>query len=118
MTIEEEIKEYMLKNNLNASNCAEKLGLSVEQVESMETKSLELTEESVSKIREIISQKQSTGRKIVKTLDLIFRFGACIMALAALLLCINGTADYKILTVLLSIGLVCSSITGLPKIDK
>ena len=116
-SIEEEIKDYMKKNNLDNKTCAEKLGLEVEFLENIDNKPLNLTEDEKKKIQDIMSSK-STGKKVRRILDLIFRFGACIMALATLLLCINGTADYKVLTALLSIGLVCSSITGLPKIEK
>jgi hypothetical protein len=62
--------------------------------------------------------RDSKGRKIVKSMDLIFRFVAMVMALVTLLLCINENVDTKILAILLSIGLVCSSITMLPQIDK
>jgi hypothetical protein len=51
-------------------------------------------------------------------MDLIFRFVAMVMALVTLLLCINENIDTKVLVVLISIGLVCNSMTILPKIDK
>jgi len=40
------------------------------------------------------------------------------MSLVTLLLSINENVDTKVLVVLLSIGLVCSTMTILPKIEK
>ena len=116
--IEDEIISFMNKNNLDANECADKLGLKVEQIEKIEDQPLNLSTEEQKRILDIIEQKPSTGKRIAKILDLLFRMGACIMALTALLLCINGIGDYKVLIVLLSIGLVCSSIISLPKINK
>ena len=63
--------------------------------------------------------KDGKNKKLaIKMLDLIFRFVAMVMALVTLLLCINENIDTKVLVVLLSIGLVCSSMTILPKIEK
>ena len=58
------------------------------------------------------------SRKLVKLLDLIFRLVAMMMALSVLLLCINGNVETNTLIVLLSIGVVCSSLTILPRIEK
>jgi len=117
-SIEELIKEYIKNNNLSIKESAEKLGIAEADLENLDNKQLQLTDEQKQSIMEIIEPKPSTGKKVRNIIDLVFRFGACVMALVVLLLCINGTGDYKVLTVLLSIGLVCSSITGLPKSDK
>ena len=117
-SIKEEIKEYMLKNNLSNEDCANILNIKVEDIENLDNEEFDFTEEEKTRIQAIIAPKISTGKKINKILDLIFRLGSCVMALVALLLCINGIADYKIVTALLSIGLVCSSLTMLPKIEK
>lgn len=65
-----------------------------------------------------IVEKKEKGKKLTKIMDLVFRFVAMVMALVTLLLCINEDIDTKALIVLLSIGLVCSSMTILPKIEK
>lgn len=65
-----------------------------------------------------VVEKKGKGKKLTKIMDLVFRFVAMVMALVTLLLCINENIDAKALIVLLSIGLVCSSMTILPKIEK
>ena len=118
-SIIKEIKEYREENSLTIEECAKKLQLSTEQLENIENEQLELDDQEVQRIRKIIENKsKSTGRRIRKILDLLFRFGATIMALVVLLLCINGYAETNTLIALLSIGVVCSSLTILPKIEK
>ena len=113
----ENILEYMSKNNLTIDECAAKLGLTEEQVKLLEEKqNLNLTKDDESRINKIIGK--STGKRIIRIMDLIFRFVAMVMALVTLLLCINENIDTKVLVVLISIGLVCNSMTILPKIDK
>lgn len=112
------IKEFIEKNNLSLSEASAKLGINEEKLKIIDTEEFVLDEDEIKRVSEIIEQKPSLGKKIAKILDLLFRMGACIMALVALLLCINGIGDYKVLIVLLSIGLVCSSIISLPKINK
>ena len=79
----------------------------------------DLSSEEIDRINIAIDQKKdSKNKRIIKFLDLIFRFVAMVMSLVTLMLCINENIDVKALVVLLSIGLVCSSMTLLPKIDK
>ena len=113
----ENILEYMSKNNVTIDECAAKLGLTEEQVKLLEEKqNLNLTKDDESRINKIIGK--STGKRVIRIMDLIFRFVAMVMALVTLLLCINENIDTKVLVVLISIGLVCNSMTILPKIDK
>ena len=99
----------------------ENLGISDATLEKIlnNSQDLELTPEEIDRINIAIDQKKdSKNKRIIKFLDLIFRFVAMVMALVTLMLCINENIDVKALVVLLSIGLVCSSMTLLPKIDK
>ena len=115
--ITENILEYMSKNNLTIDECAAKLGLTEEQVKLLEEKqNLNLTKDDESRINKIIGK--ITSKRVIRIMDLIFRFVAMVMALVTLLLCINENIDTKVLVVLISIGLVCNSMTILPKIDK
>ena len=116
-TFEKELKEYIEINKLTHEECAKNIGIDKKLLENIDSQPIDISNEEKQRILNIINPLP-TGKKINRILDLIFRFGACIMALVTLLLCINGDVDYKILIVLLSIGLVCSTITGLPKIDK
>ena len=113
----ENILEFMNKNNLTAEECASKLGLTVDQIKLVEDKqNLELSKDEESRINKLLGK--STSKKVIRIMDLIFRFVAMVMALVTLLLCINENIDTKVLVVLISIGLVCNSMTILPKIDK
>ena len=118
--ISKKILEYKEKNKLSSEDCAKNLGLNVEDIEKLENeKKLSLSSSEQKRIIDIIDNKQvSKSKKIIRVLDLIFRFVAMVMALVTLILCINENVDTKVLVVLLSIGLVCSSMTILPKIEK
>ena len=119
--LSEKIKTYMAKNNFSSLKCAKNLGISDATLEKIlnNSQDLELTSEEIDRINIAIDQKKdSKNKRIIKFLDLIFRFVAIVMALVTLMLCINENIDVKALVVLLSIGLVCSSMTLLPKIDK
>ena len=114
------IIEYINNNKLTDEECAEKLDLSIEDFQKILTdETYSLPKKDIKKLTDKINGSYiSKGKRIVKSLDLIFRFVAMIMALVTLLLCINENVDTKVLVVLLSIGLVCSSMTILPKIEK
>lgn len=118
-SLSQQVINYKNKNNLDNNQCAERLNITVDKLLEIENGTAELSKEEIDRITSIIGKKgyfkTCTFRKI---LDLLFRFGAAIMALVVLLLCINGIAETETLIVLLSIGVVCSSITNLPKIDK
>ncbi len=119
--LSEKVKSYMEKNNFSSSKCAKNLGISSATLEKIlnNSQDLELTSEEVDRINLAIDQKkESKNKRIIKFMDLIFRFVAMVMALVTLILCINENIDVKALVILLSIGLVCSSMTLLPKIEK
>ncbi len=109
-----EILDYKEKNKLSSEECAEKLGITLEQMQEIEDNKTSLD----SKVQEEILSKIKSEKNPNKVLDLIFKFGAVIMALVALLLSINENISPNTLIILLSIGLLCSSIQHLPKIDK
>lgn len=115
------ILEFQKNNNLSNEECSKMLGVSLDLINKInnDEQISELSREEKKRILTIIENKKSnSGKKIVKILDLLFRFVAMVMALVTLLLCINENVETKTLVVLLSIGLVCSSMTILPKIEK
>ncbi len=115
------ILEFQKNNNLSNEECSKMLGISLDLINKInnDEQISELSREEKKRILTIIENKKSnSGKKIVKILDLLFRFVAMVMALVTLLLCINENVETKTLVVLLSIGLVCSSMTILPKIEK
>ncbi len=115
------ILEFQKNNNLSNEECSKMLGVSLDLMNKINNDDQinELSREEKKRILTIIENKKSnSGKKIVKILDLLFRFVAMVMALVTLLLCINENVETKTLVVLLSIGLVCSSMTILPKIEK
>lgn len=117
--INEMILKFIAKNDLSVEQCASRLGVSKEKLEKLVNReNVKFTEKETEKILSVLDNKREKGKKLVKMLDLIFRFVAMVMALVTLLLCINENIDAKVLIVLLSIGLVCSSMTILPKIEK
>ena len=115
--LKEKIIEFKNINKLNDNDCANKLGISIETLLKIESGE-NINKEEENRILKIINNEKPSGKRIIKILDLIFRFVAMVMALVTLLLCINENVDTKVLVVLLSIGLVCSSMTILPKIEK
>lgn len=114
------IIEYKTKLNLTTEQCAEKLQLDIEKIKKIENnEDVEITKEEETIInKELEKSKITNSRRVVRGMDLVFRFVAMVMALVTLLLCINENVDTKVLIVLLSVGLVCSSMTILPKIEK
>lgn len=116
----QDIIEYKTKNNLTDDVCADNLGISLEDLQSIiKGEDVELSKKDETRIARFIEKtKLSTGKRIVKVMDLIFRFVAMVMSLVTLLLSINENVDTKVLVILLSIGLVCSTMTILPKIEK
>lgn len=118
-TLKDLIIKYKIKNNLSDTECAQKLGISEEKLIKLHNgENVKFTDKETEKILTIVDSKKEKGKKLVKVLDLVFRFVAMVMALVTLLLCINENIDSKALIVLLSIGLVCTSMTILPKIEK
>ena len=122
MELGKKILKYKSDNNLTDEQCAKKLKLSLTMLQKIENndEKLEISNEEAERILSLIepTTSKSKGKKFIKVLDLIFRFVAMVMALTTLLLCINENVSTKTLVVLLSIGLVCSTMTILPKIEK
>jgi len=115
----EEIKNYKEINSLNDIDCAKKLDISVENLKLIISNEIQLEDSEIDRILNIIKEKKKfTGRKVIRILDLLFRCGAAVMALVVLLLCINGYNETHTLIALLSISVVSSSMTLLPKIEK
>lgn len=109
------ILEYKNENKFSTEDCAYKLGITVEEMKEIENEKTSLSEKTQMEILETIEKRRRRPNRI---LELVFKFGATIMALVTLLLSINGTISSNTLIVLLSIGVLCLSIQNLPKIDK
>ena len=112
------IQNYKNKKSISDEECAKELGLDIKILQDIENDNVELSQQEIERLHGIIEGKKKISRRIIKILDLFFRFGTTIMALVVLLLCINGYEAPNTLIALLSIGLVCSSMTTLPKIEK
>lgn len=113
----EKITAFKLENKLTNEECAKRLGMTIEDFENLKEAEKKLSEEEKNRILEVIKSRQKNKRYRI-FLDLFFRFVAMVMSLTVLLLSINEKIDTRTLIVLLSIGLVCSSLTILPKIEK
>ena len=122
MELSKKVLKYKSDNNLTDEQCAKNLKISLTMLKKIENsaENLEISSEEIERLLSIIEpkSKKSKGKKLIKVLDLVFRFVAMVMALTTLLLCINENVSTKTLVVLLSIGLVCSTMTILPKIEK
>lgn len=113
-----EILEYKENNSFSQEECAKNLNVTVAKLKKILDGTTKLTSDEITRIHEIVKPKHKKGKKIAKILDLMFKLGATIMSLVVLLLCINGYTDVQTLIALLSIGVVCSSVSILPRIDK
>lgn len=119
----EELNKYLslYKDKTKATNeeCAKLLNITPEQVVQIENNTIKLEETEHKRLLGILQSKtKSLGKKIVKILELVFRFVAMIMPLVVLLLCINVNVNNRTLIILLAIGLVASSIIMLPRNEK
>ena len=119
MKFGDKLKKYRESKQLSAIEIANKLNISEEDVISIENGTKELSKEEQESILDTLGIKfKFTSKRVIKIMDLLFRCGAMIMALVTLLLCVYGNITPNTLIALLSIGLVCSSLTMLPKIEK
>lgn len=109
------ILEYKNKNKFSSEDCAKKLNISLDEMKEIEGGKTSLSEKFQREILDIIDKRVKRPNRV---LELIFKFGATIMALVTLLLGINGSVSPNTLIVMLSIGVLCLSIQNLPKIDK
>lgn len=116
--LRKDIINFRDKKSLSVEDCAKYLSIDVDTLLAIENGTINLSEEEIEKINEIIKPKNRNSRRIIKILDLIFRFSAMVMGLVVLLLCINGYTETQTLIAMLSIGVVCSALTMLPKIEK
>ena len=117
--LSENIKEYLEKNNISLDEFAKDVKIDKEKLENLMLDKYKPTNDEVENINKALSsEKMSKGKIIVKSIELVLKFGACIMALVTLLLCIMGNVATEILVALLSVGVVCATIPSLPKIEK
>jgi transcriptional regulator with XRE-family HTH domain len=115
------IIEYKEKNKVSDKELAEKLSLTTTKLKSIEEGKTNLSKEEIDALINILNQKTSnntSSKKAVRILDLIFRFMATIMSLVVVILSIYNFSNTKTLIALLAIGVACLSITTLPKIEK
>lgn len=113
------IIKYREKNSLNIDECAKVLGISEETLQAIENGTeYTLVDSDVARIKSLVEPKPSKGKRLIKALDLFFRFCAMVMSLVVVLLCINGYSDSNTMIALLAVGIACSSMTILPKIEK
>ncbi|MGN0961707.1 MAG: helix-turn-helix domain-containing protein [Christensenellales bacterium] len=115
--LRKDLIKYREKNSYSLEECAKQLKLDANQLKDIEEGKITLSGDEITRISELIKPHKS-GKRMVRILDLIFRLGSTIMALVVLLLCINGYSETQTLIALLSVGVVCSAFTILPKIEK
>ena len=118
-SLKKKIIKFRDSNKYNNEKCSNLFDIELTKLNKFLADEIEFEQEECDRINEIIDKSTlSVGKRIVKYLDLIFRLVAMVMALVTLLLLINENVETRTLIVLLSIGLVCSSMTILPKIEK
>ncbi len=109
------ILEYKEENKYSSEACAKKIGITLDEMKEIESGKTSIDLKIQEEIMELMDRRK---RRPTRILELLFKFGATIMALLVLLLAIDGKAKTNTMFVLLSIGLLCLSIQNLPKIDK
>lgn len=109
------ILEYKEENKYSSEACAKKIGITLDEMKEIESGKTSIDLKAQEEIMELMDRRK---RRPTRILELLFKFGATIMALLVLLLAIDGKAKTNTMFVLLSIGLLCLSIQNLPKIDK
>ena len=117
--ISEKIKDFLDNNKLTVEKLSEETQIDVATIENILANKHTPTDSELAEINKFISNyKSSLSKRSIKALELFFKFGACLMSIVTLLLCIKGNVKAETLIALLSVGLVCTTITSLPKIDK
>ena len=108
------IKKYQNDRHLTDEKVANKLDISIETYNEIMATG-EISDESLFKKIDIILDAKSIKRseKIRRLIELIFRIGGIVTAMASFLLCIAGKTEC-VLT-LLSISALCTSASILPK---
>ena len=113
------LKEFRAEKSISEKQATDILGIDKETLNKIECGEINLTKSEIKQITDKLGMKyMSTGRRIIKSLDLIFRLGAFVMAMVTLLLCISQNISDKTLIVLLAISMMCNGLLALPKIDK
>lgn len=111
------IEKVKLKKNLTDTDIAQILNISEDKVVEILSGKVVIDDGEVDGYIDLLKQ-QLKCRKFTKVLDLIFRFSSTVLALVVLLLAINGYSNTSAMIALLAVGLACTTITNLPKIDK
>ncbi len=115
----EYIKNYRITNKIEKEEYASKLELSIADYEKIENNETIISKDEQKIICEKLDiKKKFNSKRLIKILDLIFRLGANVMAVATLLLCINGIGTQETMIAMLSVGLILTTFTILPKVDK
>lgn len=113
------LKNFRSENNISDEKAIELLEIDKETLMSIENNEVNLSKQEIKVITDKLGMKyMSTGKRISKSLDLIFRLGSFVMAIVTLLLCISQNIQDKTLIVLLAISMMCNAMIVLPKIDK
>lgn len=113
------LKKNREQNNVSSSEYAKKLDMQISDYERIESGETILNKYEQKDLCEKLGiKKKFNSKKLVKILDLVFRLGAAVMAIATLLLCINGIGSQEALIAMLSVGLILTTFTILPKVEK
>lgn len=113
------LKIFRMENNISDKKACEILDIDSESLNKIENGEIIIGKQEIKEITEKLGMKyMSTGKKIIKSLDLIFRLSSFVLAIVTLLLCISQNISNKTLIVLLAISMMCNSMILLPKIDK
>lgn len=113
------LKNFRTENNISEENACEVLSIDVDTLKKIESGEIELKSSEIKSFSDKLGMRyMTTGKRVIKSLDLIFRLGSFIMAIVTLLLCISQNISEKTLIVLLAISMMCNSMILLPKIDK
>lgn len=113
------LKNFRKENNISDEKAIEILNIDKETLTGVESGDISLSKQEIRTFCDKLGMKyMSTGKKIIKGLDLIFRLGSFVMAIVTLLLCISQNIEDKTLIVLLAISMMCNAMILLPKIDK
>jgi transcriptional regulator with XRE-family HTH domain len=113
------LKNFREENKITEDKIVEILEIDKSTLNKIESGEFEPSKQEIKVYTEKLGMKyMSTGKRIIKSLDLIFRLGSFVMAIVTLLLCISQNISDKTLIVLLAISMMCNAMIMLPKIDK
>ena len=113
------LKNYRETNKFKIDDYAKTLEMSTDEYAKIENGEVQVSKYEEKDICVKLGIKKSfNGKRLIKILDLIFRLGSTVMAIATLLLCINGIGTQETLIAMLSVGLILTTFTLLPKVEK